>query len=602
MFDKPEIDKDGNGILFNGEGIVEFCKAVQGQTNVFLLQTVIELERQTQVVPQPGQFYMLRTKTSDGYFKRPISVYRAEEFNDGKRKVRLQFLILAKGVGTKELCALNEGESFLISGPEGKPFELIEGLDSTKPEICIVGGGIGIAPVANFASSLTEKSYDFFASFKSGSYGLDYVKANELVITTDDGSVGVKGMLPAALTAERIKKSGYKVIYACGPTPMLVYIQKVAAECNVKAYLSVEHHMLCGAGACLGCTIVTKKGTLRVCKEGPVFDAEILDFGKPPVRRQPLAEGEEPDVSVDIAGVHFENPVFAAAGTFGYGQNFRGFSDVNAWGAICSKGTTLNPRDGNAGERCIEVPSGDINSIGLQNPGMQYAVDELIPDMMKLKPKTIINLAGSDLDSYVEATKLADTTDAPMIELNISCPNVKAGGQAWGIKPELAFECVSAVRKATKKPLMVKLSPNAPDLRAVAMACVKAGADALSLVNTFQAVSIDIENEKPWFNNIRAGLCGPAIKPIALRMVYDVVEEMNKLPVEQRIPIVGIGGISTWQDAVEFIMAGACAIQIGTAIFVNPDVAKEVVEGLKAFMKRKGYRNIAEMCGVAQQK
>lgn len=602
MFDKPEIDKDGNGILFNGEGLVECCDTIKGQNNVFLLQTVIVLERSTQVVPLPGQFFMVRTKTSDGYFKRPISVYHAEEFNDGKRKVRIQFLILEKGTGTKELRKLNQGDSFLLSGPVGNTFELPENIDTSKTEICIVGGGIGVAPVANFAASLPASSYDFFASFKSGSYGLEHVKGRELVITTDDGSVGIKGMLPSALTAERIKSCGYKVIYACGPTPMLAYVQKVAAECGVKAYLSVEHHMLCGAGACLGCTIMTKKGALRVCKEGPVFDADILEFGAPPARRKPLADNEEPDISVDIAGVHFDNPIFAAAGTFGYGQNFRGFSDVNAWGAICSKGTTLNPKEGNAGERCIEVPSGDINSIGLQNPGMQYAVDELIPDMLKLKPKTIINLAGSDLDSYVEATKLADTTDAPMIELNISCPNVKAGGQAWGIKPELAFECVSAVRKATKKPLMVKLSPNAPDLRAVAMACVKAGADVLSLVNTFQAVSIDIDNAKPWFDNVRAGLCGPAIKPLALRMVYDVVEEMNKLPAEQRIPVVGIGGISTWQDVVEFIMAGACAVQIGTATFVNPDVAKQAVDGLKAFMKYKGYHNIAEMCGIAQSK
>ena len=318
-------------------------------------------------------------------------------------------------------------------------------------------------------------------------------------------------------------------------------------------------------------------------------------------RRKPLADDEQPDISVDIAGVHFENPVFAAAGTFGYGQNFRGFSDVNAWGAICSKGTTLNPKDGNAGERCVEVPSGDINSIGLQNPGMEYAAKELIPDMLKLRPKAIINLAGSDLSSYVEATRLADATDAPMIELNISCPNVKAGGQSWGIKPELAFECVSAVRAVTKKALMVKLSPNAPDLRAVAVACVNAGADALSLVNTFQAVSIDIENERSLFDNIRAGLCGPAIKPIALRMVYDVVEEINRLPLEKRVPVVGIGGISTWQDVVEFIMAGASAVQIGTAVFVNPDVAQEVVSGLKLFMKRKGYHNLSEMRGVANK-
>jgi dihydroorotate dehydrogenase (NAD+) catalytic subunit len=203
------------------------------------------------------------------------------------------------------------------------------------------------------------------------------------------------------------------------------------------------------------------------------------------------------------------------------------------------------------------------------------------------------------LESYVKATDMAEKTDVPMIELNISCPNVKAGGQAWGMNPDAAFECVSAVRAHTKKVLMVKLSPNAPDLRAVAMACVRAGADALSLVNTFSSTAIDIETGHPFFNNIRAGYCGPAIKPIALRMVYDVAEEMNKLPPEKRVPIVGLGGIEKWQDAVEFIMAGSCAVQVGSANFVNPDVAEEIVTGLRDFMRRKGYRSIADFCGLA---
>ena len=305
-----------------------------------------------------------------------------------------------------------------------------------------------------------------------------------------------------------------------------------------------------------------------------------------------------------MCGVHFQNFVFAASGTFGYGLNYAGMFDPKKLGAICSKGMTLFPKEGNRGERIIEVAGGNINSIGLENPGVPYFVEHIWPEMKKLEPAvTIVNLAGSDIDSYVKGAALIEKTDAKMIELNISCPNVKAGGMAWGTKPEAAFECVSAVRKVTKKPLMVKLSPNAPDIRAVALAVIEAGADALSLINTIQAVAIDIEKERPFFENIRAGLCGPAIKPIALRMVYDVAEEMNeKLSAEKRVPIVAVGGIRSWQDAVEFIMAGASAVQVGSETFYNPKTMLEIVEGIKPFMARKGFRKISDMVGLAQIK
>ena len=613
MVDKPLIDEQGKGLLFAGNSTVELCAPVEGQNNVFLLTIRVELERNSQLAPLPGQFYMLSSLKSRAYFDRPISVYKCSETvnaGNGHRVLHIQFLILEKGVGTAELCHMIPGEQVRVKGPLGNTWlspleesgdtQAIAKIRQGKAKLCIVGGGIGIAPVANLAASLPAKSYDFFASFKSGSYGIDSVDAAKLTVTTDDGSVGVHGMLSAALTADAVKTAAYDYIFACGPTPMLAYVQKIADECGVKAFLSMEHRMLCGAGACLGCTIQTKNGTIRVCKDGPVFSADILEFAPPPPRPAPLPKDVEPDLGVSIAGVHFKNPVIAASGTFGYGQIYRSFCDVGEWGGISSKGTTLEPRQGNPGERSIEVPSGNINSIGLQNPGMEEVVQKLLPEMMELPTTTMLNIAGHDIDSYVKAVSMADKTDVPMIELNISCPNVKAGGAAWGMDPDSAYQCVSAVRAATTKPLMVKLSPNAPDLRAVAMACVKAGADALSLVNTFQATAIDIETGKPFFNNIRAGLCGPAIKPIALRMVYDVVEEMNKLPVEKRIPVVGIGGIEKWQDAVEFIMAGACAVQVGSSKFANPHVAGEITRGLSEFMKRKGYRKLSDFCGISQ--
>ena len=599
--DLAEIDENGKGLLFFGQAQVNKCHIVEGQPNVYFLETTIVLERENQLSPKPGQFYLIKGSNSKVNYNRPISVYHSEEkISGGKKNVTVQYMILEKGRGTQDLCHLRSGETVTTIGPLGPPWKIPKNINTATAETCIVGGGIGVAPVANLASVLPDGSYDFYASFKSGSYGLENVKAKNLFITTDDGSVGIKGMLPVALSKEAVKKAGYKVIYACGPTPALAYIKDLADELGVQCYLSMEHRMLCGLGACLGCTIETTEGLKRVCKDGPVFDSKILKFEKPAPRRKPLEADEEPDVSVNIAGVEFKNPVIASAGTFAYGQNFRGISDVKYWGGITSKGCTYEPREGNHGERSLEVAGGNMNSIGLQNPGIPYFVKELLPGMIGLGPVVIANLAGSDIESYVEGAKLLDKTDCDMIEGNISCPNVKAAGLAWGLSADTAFYCISSVRVVTKKPLIVKLSPNAPDNRPIALACIRAGANAISLINMVHGVAIDIEKGKPFFNNVHAGYSGPGLKPLALRMVYDVVEEINKQPENMRVPVIGIGGICTWQDAVEFIMAGASAIEIGQAKFTNPNVALDVVNGLKAFMKSHGYKKLEEMRGIAQ--
>ncbi|WP_191014443.1 dihydroorotate dehydrogenase [Treponema zioleckii] len=545
-------------------------------------------------LPLPGQFYLLRSVKSGTLLGRPISVYASVE-GSVTDPVRVEFLILRKGSGTEELAHLKNGDEIQLLGPLGNCFVPPD----ENAKVAIVGGGIGVAPVAGFASTLKEKSYDFYAAFKSGSYGLKHVKPNKLVVTTDDGSVGIKGMITAAIDEHSVKK--YDVVYACGPMPMLAYIQKICLAAGVKCWLSMEKRMACGLGACLGCTIKTSEGNKRCCKDGPVFDGKILDFTPPsvmPIRNAGLAD--EPDLSVDIKGVHFENPVIAASGTFGYGSEYSTVFNVNELGGICSKGLTLEVKPGNGGVRLVETPSGLINSIGLENPGIEHFIRHELPSMMALSPVAIANLSGSSLDGYVKGAELLDKTEVPLIELNISCPNVKAGGMAFGMQAEAASTVVSAVREATKKPLMVKLSPNAPDLIGVAMAVREAGADALSLVNTFQATSIDIETGRPIFDNIRAGFSGPAVKPIALRMVYDVVQAMNKLPPCDRIPVVGLGGISCWQDAVEFIMAGAAAIEVGTATFSNPFAMTEIIDGLRKYMIRKGFKSLNDFRGCAQ--
>ena len=318
-------------------------------------------------------------------------------------------------------------------------------------------------------------------------------------------------------------------------------------------------------------------------------------------KREPLADGVEPDLSVDIAGVHFENPVIGSSGTFGFGTEYKSVFDVNRLGGISSKGLTLEPREGNDGIRLHETPSGLMNSIGLQNPGISHFIKEELPEMMKLKPVTIANLSGSSLETYTEGAKLLDKTDVPVIELNISCPNVSAGGAAFGMSCSAAQTVVAAVRKLTKKPLLVKLTPQSPELNQVALACIEAGADGISLCNSFQGIAIDIERGVPVFDKLKAGLGGPAVRPIAVRLIYELVETINSLPENKRVPVVAIGGIATWQDAVEFIMAGASAVQVGTATFANPNAMIEIIDGLSAFMKRKGYAKLDDFRGIIQK-
>lgn len=596
--------KDCQGIPYPvyAEGKVSFIGSVKGavpENSVFELRVTVPADSQE---PAAGQFYMIHPKRSNHLLGRPISVYNAEKKSDGS--VEVTFLILLKGDGTKELCDLHLMDDINLLGPCGNRFPC----PVSDKKVLIVGGGIGVAPVAGFASTLSAKSYDFYASFKSGSYGLENVKADKLIITTDDGSVGVHGMLPAALTEEALKAGNYAAVYACGPAPMLAYVKQISEKLGIQCWLSMESRMACGVGVCLGCTIETSEGMKRCCKDGPVFDSKILPMEKPaasvagvPVqpRREPLAG--DADLSVEIAGVKFANPVIGSSGTFGFGTEYSTVFDVNRLGGIASKGLTLEPRQGNKGTRVWETPSGLMNSIGLQNPGIPHFIQNELPSMMSLKPVAIANLSGSTMETYVEGAKLLEKTDVPMIELNISCPNVKAGGAAWGMTCTAASEVVKAVRAVTTKPLIVKLTPQSLEINKVALACIEAGADGISLCNSFQGIAIDIERGVPVFENLKAGLGGPAVRPIAVRLIYELVEAINTLPEEKRVPVIAIGGIEKWEDAVEFIMAGASALEIGTATFANPYAMIEIIDGLAAYMKRKGYKTINDFKGIIQK-
>lgn len=297
------------------------------------------------------------------------------------------------------------------------------------------------------------------------------------------------------------------------------------------------------------------------------------------------------NLKVNFLDIEFKNPILTASGTFGFGEEYAEVYDISILGGICSKGLTINSKEGNKGIRLWETPMGMINSIGLQNPGVDKFISEELPKMKKYNTKIIANLGGGTLEEYLKGVEKLNDTDIDILELNISCPNVKCGGMAFGIKSEIAYKTVLEVKKICKKPLMVKLSPNAENIQDMAIACEKAGADAISLINTLKGMAIDIYKRKPVFNNIYAGLSGPAIKPVALRMVHEVSKVVS-------IPICGIGGIMTGKDVIEFIMAGASLVQIGTANFVKPDICIDIIKDLENFMETEGIENFEEIRGI----
>lgn len=297
------------------------------------------------------------------------------------------------------------------------------------------------------------------------------------------------------------------------------------------------------------------------------------------------------DLRVKIADIEFKNPLIAASGTFGFGKEYEEYYDISKIGGVSTKGLTLNPKDGNEGIRLFETPSGLMNSIGLENPGIQAFIDNELDFILSKDLITLVNIGGNNIEDYLEAVRLISKTAAQMIELNISCPNVKSGGMAFGIKTCVAKDVVKKVRDVTDKPLIVKLSPNANDIVEMAKACEEVGADALSLVNTFNAMAIDIDRRKTIFNNKTAGLSGPAIKPIALRMTYEVAKAVN-------IPVIGMGGISNYRDVIEFIMAGASAVQVGTMNFTEPMIMANIAEDLEKYMNDNKIESFEEIRGI----
>lgn len=301
------------------------------------------------------------------------------------------------------------------------------------------------------------------------------------------------------------------------------------------------------------------------------------------------------NLGVNLGGIKLQNPVTVASGTFGYGREYEDYLDIAEIGAVIVKGTTLEARPGNPGPRIIETPAGMLNAIGLENPGIDVFLQEYLPYLYEKKVTVIANIAGNTLEEYaLLAAKLEGHLGIAGIEMNISCPNVKQGGLQFGTDPETVYQVVAAVRKTSSLPVVTKLSPNVTDIVAIAKAAQAGGADALSMINTLMGMAIDVKQKKPVLGNVFGGLSGPAIKPVALRMIYQVYKAVD-------LPILGGGGIMNTTDALEFIMAGASAVSIGTGNFVNPGTAREIVQGLAKYLQQEGLQSIDELVGIAAQ-
>lgn len=300
------------------------------------------------------------------------------------------------------------------------------------------------------------------------------------------------------------------------------------------------------------------------------------------------------DLSVNIAGLKMTNPVMTASGTFGYGLEFQDFMDLSHIGGIIVKGTTLHHREGNDYPRMAETPMGMLNAVGLQNKGVHYFVNEIYPQIKDLPSQMIVNVSGSQIEDYMKTAEIINELEhIAAIELNISCPNVKQGGMAFGVTCAGAAEVTRAVRNVYRKPLIVKLSPNVTNIAEIAKAVEEAGADSVSLINTILGMAIDAEKRKPILSTITGGLSGPAVKPIALRMVWQVAQAVN-------IPVIGLGGIMTAQDAIEFLLAGATAVQIGTANFIDPTTCQKVAQGINDYLEKYGYHSVSEIVGALE--
>ena len=546
---------------------------------------------------KPGQFISMYTNDGSKLLPRPISIC---EIDKAAGRLRVVYRVTGKDTGTEQFSKMSAGDTVPVIGPLGNgfPYEKAEG-----KKVFLMGGGIGVPPILELAKQMKCEKKQILAGYRDAQTFLreEFEQNGELYISTEDGSVGTKGNVMDAIRENGLTAD---MIFACGPTPMLRAIKAYAEENGIECYISLEERMACGIGACLACVCKSKEkdhhsnvNNKRICKDGPVFLTGIPFYGG----------GDLMDMRVNIAGVEWKNPVTVASGTFGSGAEFADYVDLNRLGAVTTKGvanipwagavTTKGvaniPWAGNPTPRVAETYGGMMNAVGLQNPGIDVFCERDIPFLRQYDTKIIVNVCGKSTEDYCEVVERLADEDVDMLEINISCPNVKEGGIAFGQNPKAAEDITKAVKKYAKQPVIMKLSPNVTSIAEMAKAVEAGGADAVSLINTITGMKIDINRKSFVLANKTGGVSGPAIHPIAVRMVYEASNAV-------KVPVIGMGGIAKAEDAIEMILAGASAVSVGTANFHDPGVTMKIVDGIEEYMKRQGFETVAEMVGIVK--
>jgi dihydroorotate dehydrogenase (NAD+) catalytic subunit len=502
------------------------------------------------------------------FLDRPFSIHLMD-------RDELRFLIRTVGAGTQFLRDLPPGSFVKVTGPIGT------GLPTVAPDlrngpVYLVAGGVGLAPMAQVARWNPDAALIY--GERSGRSQVDegYLRTvfHHAIAYTEDGTgYGRTGRVTDGL--EEALKERPLPVFTCGPPNMLRAVAALASACGVPVYVSTEAFMACGLGVCLSCGVPLTSGKrARVCVEGPVFrGSEVVHVAEGKIGKR---HSFRPDMRVRIGPLTLRNPVIAASGTFGYGLELRDFCPPALLGAVVTKGVSTDPWPGNPQPRAAEDAGGLLNSIGLENMGVDRYLAEALPALKAAGATVGANVLGRSPEDYAKlAWKLADS-DADFIELNISCPNVKGkGGLSFGADPALAARITrEAVDAAGRKPVVVKLPPLVSDIALLARVCEDAGAAAISLINSLPAMAIDIHTRKPRLGNVTGGLSGPPVKPVALRQVCLCARAVG-------IPVIGMGGIATAEDALEFILAGATAVQVGTAILRDPRAPVFIMEGIE---------------------
>ena len=512
---------------------------------------------------KPAQFVNLFTHDDFMLMPRPFGVSEV----DGD-EVSVIFAVV--GHGTEQLAGLQAGDTVDVLGPLGRGFNLKE-----DANYILVGGGLGVPPLIYAAQKLAEHDASFATAvfgYRNDHFAEEYVsRYADWSWSIDDAEGNVVDLLNKLEQGDDLKAYDRKpIILSCGPLPMMKAVADWAAERGIPAQLSMEQRMGCGYGTCVLCTIDTVDGRLKVCSDGPVFTREQLGWGS--ANNQSAQGGDnhinlyEPHVwkhHTKVAGLEWKNPVGTASGTFQYAA-VRWFYDVSQLGAVCTKGASPVPWEGNPSPRTAESPAANINAVGLQNPGIDHYLAEDLPKLKAAGAFVISNVAGHCDDDYAAVVeKLADS-DADMLEINVSCPNVSAGGMSVGTDPVALANLMDRLRPMTDKPMIVKLTPNVTDITVPARAAVEHGADALSMINTLKGMRINIRTGKPIIANVTGGVSGPAVLPVGLAAVYRV---RTALP---EIPIIGLGGIDSGEKALEYLYAGANAVEVGAAALFDP--------------------------------